>query len=598
MAVEIKVGGQTIWSAFPAQERALARTEQEILYGGARGGGKTACGMVWLLMGNSEPTGTVADGGYYQHPHYRALVLRKNVSDMGDWLAKARLLYGQLGAKPTDRPMEFTFPSGAVIVVGHLDDKDAYEKYQGQEFTRILIEELTQIPTAELYLKVRASNRSPFDELHPQIFLTANPGGPGHGWVRERFIEPVKPGEVYTDPIEGNTRIFIPAKIQDNPIYAEDKQYVGQLMGLPPATRRAWLEGDWDAIAGEYFEEFRATHRLGEPPHACHVVLSHQVKLEPWYYRWLSCDWGYAHNSAIYKACLLPNGQIHVYDELVMNKTTPEDLGVEIAKFIWPEIYDGAATQKGFTLFLSHEQFGRRTEERTGADQIAAGIAKVFGPNSSLVIYDEAAEALPNAVLQRNASVAVRRAPNQRIAGWMYVKSLMRWWPLLGPETPGFDAAYALKLFAEDRLKWRQYCDLFKREEEVLPKLQIHGDKCPKLVRAIPSARSNDPDKGDPEDVIKTHWDGADCMDSLRYLLFGAKFLRVQEPWEVFYAKHLERHVPGGLASLPAGSAVWIARKAEADYKKLTETSSKPIHFTTSRAKAARFRSRAAAKRP
>jgi hypothetical protein len=576
----------------------LERTEFEVLGGGARGGGKTAAGIVWLLLGNTEPTGTIADAGYYLHPHYRALVLRKNVSDMGDWLAKASQIYKPLGAELIQRPLEFRFPSGATIVVGHLDDELAVDKYQGQEFARILIEELTQIPDIGLYLKVMSSCRCAFDEMRCQMFLTANPGGRGGAWVRERFIQPMAPGVPYRDPVTGLSRVYIPAKVFDNPIYANDKQYIGQLMALPPAIRRAWLDGDWDAISGQAFSEFRLHPNAEEPPQACHVVPSGSVKIEPWYPRWLACDWGYAHNSAMQKYVQLPSGQVHVYEELSLNQTTPEELGVQAARFIWPEVQ--ACTQKHFQLFLSPDAFARRIDERSIADQMGVGINKILGPSAAMVIppeYDNPVQILQNRDLQGRAAIAIRRAQNQRVAGWMFMHAMLRWWPLLEGDIQ-FDPVYALKLYAENRPKWQEYCNLFQKQSETLPLLQIHGDKCPKLVRAIPLAMSQDPDKGDPNDIIKTHWDGADEVDCLRYGLMGFKQLKIQEPWEVYYAKHLEKHVPQGLASLAPGSAVWIARKAEADYKKLTATVSSPIHLTTSRAKAARFRSRAAAKRP
>ncbi len=588
--IQIKVNGKVIWEAWPKQEEALVRTENEILYGGARGGAKTACGIVWLLMGNQEPTGTIADGGYYLHPQYRALVLRKNITDMGDWIHKAKQLYGQLGATHTDRPNQFVFPSGATIVIGHLDDEDAFEKYQGQEFARILIEELTQISSEDLYLKVRASCRCPFDELRYQMFLTANPGGKGHQWVRDRFVSCTQPSTVYTEPNTGMTRIFIPARVKDNPIYANDPNYVGTLMGLSPAMRRAWFEGDWDAIAGQYFDEFRLKPGDGEPEEARHVIHSSEANLQPWYHRWMAVDWGYTHKSAVYKACLEPNGRVHVYGEMVVNRTSPEELGVEIARFIWPDIASG--TQKTFTLLLSPDAFGRKTEERTVADQMAIGIEKILGPNSVYILDAEADEIHARKELQTSASIMIQRAANQRVAGWMYAKSLLRWWPIINAtsqSTEGaavFNPSYALDLFAEDRDKWRRYCALFKnQEEEVLPGVVIHGDQCPKLVRAIPLARANDPDKGDPEDVDKRHFEGMDEIDAWRYLLFGRKQMLIHEPFESYFAKHLQKHAPHGLSNLSGDSKVQMAMKAERDYKKMTEPATKPFYFPRSHAR-------------
>lgn len=585
--------GALLWQAFPKQHEALTRTEFEILFGGARGGGKTAAGIIWLIIGNDiigfEHSSTVADEGYYRHAQYRALVLRRNVNDMEFWISQAKQIYGStgkelLGAVYTARPCQFRFPSGATIVIGHLDDDDAYMKYQGSEYTRVLIEELGQIPNAELYLKVMASCRTPFDELHPQIFLTANPGGPGGYWVRDRFVRVTTPGQPYTHPETGLTRIYIPAGVRDNEVYAKDARYLGQLMSLPPALRRAWLEGDWDAISGQAFEEFRLQPLQGEPKEAQHVVDSASVVLEPWYTRWLSCDWGYAHNAAVYSYCAMPNGQIHVTDEMVVNRTTPEELGVELARFVWGDLRAGA--QKSLQLYLSPDAFSKRTDERTIADQIAIGIEKILGTNS-VYIMPAGEDAAPSEVfgrkdLQTSASIVITRAANQRVAGWMFMHGLMRWWPLLGDAAATYDPTYALKLYDTDRIKWREYQSMFSRAEEVLPKLQIHGDKCPLLVTAIPKAMSQDPDKGDPNDIIKEHWDGADEVDSLRYGLFAYRFIQNNEPFEVYYANHLAKYATKPLAELSGQSKVMMARTAEAKYKALTTPLTKPLDWRRS----------------
>ena len=582
-------GYRLLWEALPRQEVALLRTEREILYGGARGGGKTAAGMAWLLMGNVEPTGTIADAGYYLHPHYRALVLRRNMSDLGDWISKAKLMFIPLGAEYTERPCQFKFKSGATIVVGHLDDSDAFSKYQGQEFARILIEELTQIPQENLYLMVLASLRTPFDELRRQVFLTCNPGGVGHFWVRERFIVNGPWETTYLDPKTKLSRIYIPAGLKDNPYIGEDAEYVGQLLALPPNIRRAWLEGDWDSMGGEYFP-FRVAPATGEPPNASHVYHSTEAHFEPWYHRWLSCDWGYVHESACYKYCQEPNGRVHVYDELVLEQTTPEELGVDIGRWLWPEL-QGGATQPHFTLYLSPDAFGRRTEERTIADQIAKGLETVIGQNSIYimpVLVEDHSDIFSRASLQHGAAVTIQRAANQRVPGWQYMRSLMRWEPTVRA-SDNYDPQLALKLFRESQSKYNQYMEMFRKPDEVLPKLWIHGDKCPRAVMAIPLAQAQDPDKGDPEDVDKRHFKGMDSIDSLRYGLFMHKFLQQTEPFEQYLAKHMAKHAaPGGLDAMSGQSKIMMARKAEADYARMTSAHGQPIYWSRSGVRQAR----------
>ena len=136
----------------------------ECLYGGARGGGKTDAGIVWMLKETANSL-------------FRGLVIRRTADDQSDWLDRASRIY--TNAKFVGKPTKIEFPSGAIIRTGHLRDDQAYTKYQGHEYQRMLIEELTQIPDEESYLKLLSSCRSTID-IKPQVFCTANPGGKGH----------------------------------------------------------------------------------------------------------------------------------------------------------------------------------------------------------------------------------------------------------------------------------------------------------------------------------------------------------------------------------------------------------------------------------
>jgi len=245
---------QIHWEPTPKQEEALVRTEFEILFGGARGGGKTDAGQAWLLYDKD-------------HPRYKALVIRKNANDLHDWMDRARHMY--LPTKAIFIQNEIKFPSGAKIVLGHLKDENAYEKYQGHEYHKTLIEELEQIPTEESYLKLISSCRSTIPELKPQVFATANPGGRGNKWIKKRFNlvgSPKKP-VVTVDAITGRSRVFIPARVDDNPhIMEKDPTYVHFLNGLPDGLREAWRLGSWDdvEIKGAYYGQMLAqTKREG-----------------------------------------------------------------------------------------------------------------------------------------------------------------------------------------------------------------------------------------------------------------------------------------------------------------------------------------------
>lgn len=236
------------------QEYALQTTAYETLYGGARGGGKTDAGLIWL-----------AKPYLLTNPRARSLVIRKNSDDLSDWLDRALHFYKGFGAKIVGKPAVIKFPSGYKIRSGHLKDDQAYTKYQGQEYQRILIEELTQISNENNYIKLLGSCRSTIDGLDARMFCTTNPGGVGHGWVKDRFIDAAPWSKKFVGTDTKRTRIFIPAKVEDNPTLLEkDPDYVNYLESMKdkdPDTYKAWRHGDWDVFAGMFFRRWkRETH--------------------------------------------------------------------------------------------------------------------------------------------------------------------------------------------------------------------------------------------------------------------------------------------------------------------------------------------------
>ena len=261
----------------------------------------------------------------------RMLVIRRNADDLADWVDRAHKMYPY--AKITGKPATIKFPSGAVIRCGHLKDESAYTKYQGHEYQRILIEELTQIPSEESYLKLVSSCRSTIKGLDPKIFCTANPGGKGHQWVKKRFIQGHKPKVAFKGKGENRYRMYIPATIDNNPtLMKNDPEYVNFLDTLPEPLRSAWRHGDWDIFAGQYFTEWDTSKHIVDKEIATQLGFGREYNK-----RYLGIDWGYANPFACVWIEVTPNNRVFCYKELYGTEKHPSEWGQDILNMIGEE---------------------------------------------------------------------------------------------------------------------------------------------------------------------------------------------------------------------------------------------------------------------
>ena len=314
-----------------------------------------------LIAWMAEPT---------QNADYRGIVLRFSGEALKEWIDRSWQIYKLMGARMKNRPVEFHFPSGAIVYTGHLRDERSFEDYKGHEYHRIGIEEATQIAKKELYLKLLGSNRSTVPGIVAQVCSTTNPDGPGNDWLKRRFVKvyPMRGnmlpwGERFEDPITKRIRVYIPGSITENKVLLDnDPTYYDRLRDNSPQLVKAWVEGDWDAPASQFYPEFRANgpvilgDGIKEPPEANHVVPAHPIA--PWLHRWISLDYGWAHHAAAYWYANSTDSRIHVYREHVVRKLSADLMGAEIAKRTTGELerYPSGT----ISLYLSHECFGSR----------------------------------------------------------------------------------------------------------------------------------------------------------------------------------------------------------------------------------------------
>lgn len=351
----------------------------ECCFGGSRGGGKTMVGLAWLM-------------DYSDNPKFRGLVIRRNADDLADWISRARDFYPY--AKIVGKPAEVRFPSGAVIRCGHLNSEDSYTKYQGHEYQKILIEEATQIPSEESYLKLISSCRSTVDDLIPKVMLNCNPGGKGHTWVKRRFVDASKDNKPYKDPVTGRYRMYIPATIYDNPtLMQKDPNYVHYLEGLPEPLRSAWLLGDWNIFTGQYFTEWNQQIHVIDEDDA--------VKLGYGKYNnkhYMGIDWGFANPFSALWCEVTDDKIVFVYDELYGTEKHPAQ---------WGELMNIKNKERDIDLCLADPSCWARNPMAWNSPETSA-----YTDSS---IADCLADYLPS----------IMKANNSRVNGWNNMAQLM-----------------------------------------------------------------------------------------------------------------------------------------------------------------------------
>lgn len=276
----------------PKQLEFMRRFEDEALYGGAAGGGKSDCALAEALR-------------QVEIPYYRGLILRKTFPQLTELIDRSGEIYKPAypGAKYNDQKHVWTFPSGAKIYFGSLQHTKDRTNYQGKRYDFIDFDELTQFLWEE-YSYLFSRNRPNGPGTRCYMRAQANPGGVGHGWVKERFITAAKPMETIWDQVKirypdgheekrWKSRIFVPSTVFDNKILLEnDPEYLTRLASMPEQERNALLYGDWDTFSGQVFTEWRNDSDHYRDRINTHVIAPFEIPAG--WKIWRSFDWGYA----------------------------------------------------------------------------------------------------------------------------------------------------------------------------------------------------------------------------------------------------------------------------------------------------------------
>jgi len=276
---------------FPRQEEFHRSKKKYRLFGGAAGPGKTMALLAETIGQALEVEGS------------NTLLLRRTFPE----LDSSVLTYFRRDV-PRDLYLDYneakhvvTWINGSTTRFGYCRNENDVYQYQGAEFLFIGIDELSHF-TLKQWQFLTSRNRCPVPEytsgksegkkVVPCMAGATNPGNIGHAWVKALWVDKVAPaGYERPELYDAGEYDFIRARIEDNPIYANDVNYKKTLAALPDRLRRAFLEGDWSVLEGQYFDLFE----IGR-----HTARADKLRIEEWAPRWISIDWGFKHPSAVY----------------------------------------------------------------------------------------------------------------------------------------------------------------------------------------------------------------------------------------------------------------------------------------------------------
>src|SRR5271170_2176157 len=366
------------YAAFPRQRQFHESVAKYRLFGGAAGPGKTKA-LLWEAIGQALET-----------PGSDTLLLRRTYPE----LESSLLLQFR-----RDVPSEFyksynesrhlvTWRNGSTTRFGYCRNESDVYQYQGAEFLFIGLDELTHF-TLKQWQFLSSRNRCPVPGSVCSMAGATNPGNIGHAWVKALWVDHQAPaGFDRADLYNAADYQFIQARLEDNPIYANDADYRRTLSILPEHLRKAFLDGDWNVFAGQYFDIF---------DYGRHTARPEEIRLEAWWPRWISIDWGFQHPSALYWHCAVPESvtrdswpvsrgknrqadsppdspdfhgsrntghgtRIVTYREFVQNGLSPRMLAQGIA--------ERSGRENISEVFLSPDAFAHRTAEASIAEQL------------------------------------------------------------------------------------------------------------------------------------------------------------------------------------------------------------------------------------
>lgn len=319
-------------------------TEYEVLYGGAAGGGKSYS-ICWDAFMRCM-----------RYPNTHAYLFRRTFPELEKTLINTmQAIVPSCMGRYLATQHEYRFVNGSVAHFCYISDEGAgLLQYAGAEIQWLYMDELTHFTKAMydfIKTRVRAAKRL---NVKPCIRCASNPGGPGHSWVKARFVDATDVGRkvAYAEAEGDDGEIirrsirYIPATVRDNPHIG--KEYEIELRMKPEKLRKALLDGNWDAFEGQAFPEF-----VDDPEHYqdglfTHVIDAFDIPLH--WTRVVSFDHGYTRPFSFGVWAIDEDGRAYRYKELYGCKPnepntgimkTPGEIGGMLADLMQEEFREG-----------------------------------------------------------------------------------------------------------------------------------------------------------------------------------------------------------------------------------------------------------------
>lgn len=357
--------------------------EKYIGYGGARGGGKSWAARRKAVMLSMRYSGI------------KILIVRRTMPELrqNHILPLMKELNGYAKYKADERC--FYFPNGSKLFLGYCDNDRDMMQYQGQEYDVIIFEEATNFEEEWIKFIQTTLRGTELEGFKRRIYYTMNPGGPSHKYFKRLFID--KHYEDWEDPTE---YCFIPATIKDNKaLQKENPDYVKNLMALPPAKRKAHLEGDWNVYEGQVFEEFRDIEEHYFDREGTHVIEPFNINATYEIYR--SLDWGFSKPFSIMWYAVDYDGRAYVILEYYGCLNGEADVGVKMTP---DEVF--AEVKR-----IENEHPWLRGREIHGVADPA-----IWNKETGVSVADTA----------EKYGIYFDRGDNARVAGWLQVHERLR----------------------------------------------------------------------------------------------------------------------------------------------------------------------------